>query len=68
VSHAQLFSRKIDSKFIKFFIYPFVRTFFEKRVAAQGLKCLTTTHETMVRFPLVTFLFKCNITTYIHVK
>ena len=27
VSHAQLFSRKIDSKFIKLFIYPFVRTF-----------------------------------------
>ena len=32
----------------------FVRTF-KKRVVAQGLKCLTTTQETRVRFPLVTF-------------
>ena len=26
VSHAQLFSRKIDSKFIELFIYPFIRS------------------------------------------
>ena len=37
VPNAQPFSRKIDSKFIKLFIYLFVRTFFEKRVVAQGL-------------------------------
>ena len=46
VSNAQPFSRKIDSKFIKLFIYSFVRTFLEKSVVAQGLKCLTTTQET----------------------
>ena len=57
LSHAQPFSRKIDSKFIKLFIYPFVRTFFENRVVAQGLKCLTTTQETRVRFPLLPFFF-----------
>ena len=53
MSNAQPFSRKFDSKFIKLFIYPFVRTFFQKRVVAQGLKCLTTTQETRVQFPMV---------------
>ena len=57
MSNAQPFSRKIDSKFIKLFIYPFVRTFIEKRVVAQGLKCLTITQETRVRFPLVSFFY-----------
>ena len=57
MSHAQLFSRKINPKFVNLFIYPFVRAFSEKRVVAQGLKCLTTTQETrVIRFPLVTFL------------
>ena len=36
-SNPQPFSRKIDSKFIELFLYPFVRTFFEKRGVAQGL-------------------------------
>ena len=54
-SNTQPFSRKIDSKFIKWFIYPCVRNFSEKRSVAQGLKCLTTTLETRVRFPLVPF-------------
>ena len=60
MSHAQLFSRKTNSKFIKLFIYPVVRTFLKKRVVALGLKCLTTTQETRVRFPLVSFFFKYN--------
>jgi hypothetical protein len=65
VSNTKPFSRKIDSNFIKLFIYPFVRAFFEKRVVAQGLKCLITTQETRVWFPLVSFFyFLCNITTY----
>ena len=55
MTNAQPFSREIDSKFIKLFIYPFVRAFLEKRVVAQGLKCLTTTQETRVRLPLVSF-------------
>ena len=58
MSNAQSFSRKLDSKFIKLFIYPFVRTFFEKLVVAQELKCLTTTQETRVRFSLVSFFLK----------
>ena len=57
MSNAQPFSKKIDSKFIKLFMSPFVRTFFEKRVVAQGLKCLTTTQEARVRFPLVSFFY-----------
>ena len=57
VSNAQPFSRIIDSKFIKLFIYPFVRMLYEKHLVAQGLKYLTTTQETGVRFLLDTFFF-----------
>ena len=60
MSNAQPFSRKIDSKFMKLFIYPFVRTLFEKRVVAQELKCPTSTLESRVRFPLVPYFMQYN--------